>query len=69
MKTIGVRITYAWWFKVYLDFLFLFCFLFRREPNEERMMYWMAKAVRFKAELVDIDESRPAEQPPSDNLH
>lgn len=68
MKTIAVKITHAWWFKIYMELLFVFCFLFRTEPNEEKIMYWLSKAIKFEAVLIDIDESKVAEQPP-DNLH
>jgi hypothetical protein len=47
MATTEVRI--AWWLKPYFYMLALICAFTGREPNYERVQYWIRKAVTKKA--------------------
>ena len=62
MKGIGVHVSYSWWLKIYLNLLFAFCVIFRTEPNPEKLSYWVAKGLKLKAVVVDVEEPPKVEE-------
>lgn len=49
MAKLTVKLHIAWWLKPYFYMLALVCAFTGREPNYERVKYWVSKAVTAKA--------------------
>jgi len=46
--TITVRATLAWWFTPYIYCLAACCAIMNCEPNEDRLNYWIDRALRLE---------------------
>lgn len=47
--SVKMEVSLAWWFNwAYLYPLLLFCFIFDKDLNGDRVQYWMRKAIKTR---------------------
>lgn len=53
LSRITLRVRVAWWLRWYLAGVLMVAYLTRREPDNDKLRYWVCKAVR--CELVPTE--------------
>lgn len=48
MKPLQVKVKIAFWLKWYLSGVVLMCWLTKMRPDEQKLRYWIGRAVKVK---------------------